>query len=88
MELTKKTTILFPPDLHRRLERLARERGTSMGELVREACRRNYGLVPEPERLQAVRRLSQLGLPVADPDEMKREGTVDPSLLADEHAAR
>lgn len=33
MELTKKTTILFPPELHDRLVRLARDRRTSLGEL-------------------------------------------------------
>ena len=38
MELSKKTTILFPPDLHRRLAQLAAQRGTSLGTLVRRAC--------------------------------------------------
>lgn len=88
MELSKKTTILFPPDLHDRLERLARERGTSMGQLVRQACRESYGLVSPSERLEAARRLSELMLPVADPAEMKRESTVEPQDLMDDHASR
>ena len=88
MELSKKTTILFPPDLHERLERLARERGTSMGQLVRQACRESYGLVPPSERLEAARRLSELTLPVADPAKMKRESTVEAQDLMDDHASR
>ena len=61
MELSKKTTILFSPDLHARLLRLAAQRGTSLGDLVRTACERQYGLatpeemaresVPTPEEL-------------------------------------
>lgn len=88
MELSKKTTILFPPDLHARLERLAKERGTSMGQLVRQACRESYGLVSNSERLEAVRDLSGLNLPVADPKRMKTESTVDARDLLDEHASR
>lgn len=88
MELSKKTTILFPPDLHDRLERLAKERGTSMGQLVRQACRESYGLVSESERLEAVRSLAGLNLPVADPKQMKRESTVEARDLLDDHASR
>jgi len=40
--LTKKTTILFSPDLYDRLARLAKQRRTSVGELVREACRAQF----------------------------------------------
>lgn len=73
MELTKKTTILFSPDLHRRLSELAARRGRSMGDLVREACEIQYGVVGGSEQLAAVAALSQLGLPVGDPAVMKRE---------------
>lgn len=73
MELSKKTTILFPPDLHRRLTRLAEQRGTSLGQLVRTAVEHQYGLVSREARLQAVADLADLALPVGDPDEMKGE---------------
>src|SRR3989338_3638850 len=43
--LTKKTTILFTPDQHRRLMRVAEQRHTSLGELVRSACEQQYGVV-------------------------------------------
>jgi predicted DNA-binding protein len=73
MELTKKTTILFPPDLHERLSRLAEQRGTSLGNLVRKACEIQYGLVSAETRLEAVRQLAAMSLPVGDPGTMKRE---------------
>jgi adenylylsulfate kinase-like enzyme len=72
MELTKKTTILFPPDLHERLSRLAEKRGTSLGDLVRKACERQYGLSTKA-RLEAVRQLATMSFPVGDPGAMKRE---------------
>jgi hypothetical protein len=75
MELSKKTTILFPPELHARLARLARQRGTSLGELVRAACEKQYGLFSEEGRLDALRKLSELALPVADTAKMKEQST-------------
>ena len=81
MELSKKTTILFPPELHGRLTRLAELRGSSLGELVREACRERYGLVSEEERLEAVRELEALSLPVGEPEELERESVPDPDDL-------
>jgi predicted DNA-binding protein len=73
MELDKKTTILFPEELHQRLSRLATYRGTSLGSLVREACVSVYGLVDADTRLEAVGTLRELSLPVGTPDAMKRE---------------
>ena len=81
MELTKKTTILFPPELHRRLTRLAARRGVSLGELVREACEIRYGVGGSPSRLDAVGALATLDLPVGEPGEMKRESQPDPDDL-------
>ena len=78
MELSKKTTILFPPALHEHLTRVAKERGTSLGELVREACEAVYGGVSAPERRAAVRRMRSLSLPVADVETMKRESVPEP----------
>jgi hypothetical protein len=73
MELSKKTTVLFTPALHRRLQKLAALRGTSMGDLVREACEQQYGLVEPEERLEAVRELAGMSLPVGNVTQMKQE---------------
>jgi len=80
MELTKKTTILFPPDLYNRLARLARQRDSSVGELVREACRVQYSLSTASERLALVEQLASFSLPVGALEEMERESVpaVDP----------
>lgn len=81
MELSKKTTILFTPALHQRLTRLAERQGTSLGSLVREACVAHYGLVPEEERLEAVRALASMALPVGTPAELERESVPGPEDL-------
>lgn len=81
MELTKKTTILFPPDLHDQLAQLARQGGTSLGELVRQACRAQYGLADRESRMKAVRELSEMSLPVGTPEEMERESVPGADLL-------
>ena len=73
MELLKKTTILFPPDLYGQLAQVARQPKTSAGELVREACRAQYSLVSRVNRLAMVNRLAALSLPVGTPGEWKRE---------------
>ena len=81
MELTKKTTILFPPDLHARLLRLAAQKGTSLGDLVRSACEKQYGMATPEERLDAVEELAALELPVGTPEEMARESVPGPEEL-------
>lgn len=78
MELSKKTTILFPPDLHAQLTRLARQRDSSLGELVRKACEVHYQVAPAGSRLDAVEELAALALPVADVRQMKAESVPPP----------
>lgn len=73
MELSKKTTILFSPELHARLRRVALERGVSLGELVRSACEVHYGVRSSEDRRAAVVALKALGLPVGSPRKMKRQ---------------
>lgn len=81
MELNKKTTILFSPELHDRLTRLAATRGRSLGQLVREACERQYGIVGSEAQMAAVAALSELSLPVGTPAEMKRESVPEADRL-------
>ena len=81
MELSKKTTILFPPDLHERLKRLAAQRGTSLGQLVRSAVETQYGLVPVDDRVQAALELCEMCLPVGTPEEMAAESVPAPEDL-------
>ncbi|MGH7572558.1 MAG: plasmid mobilization protein [Gemmatimonadota bacterium] len=77
MELSKKTTILLTPKQHEHLTRLAEKLGLSLGELVRRACEERYGTVSEDDRLEAVRELAELSLPVGDASEMARESVPD-----------
>ncbi|HEY3128582.1 MAG TPA: CopG family transcriptional regulator [Acidobacteriota bacterium] len=81
MELTKKTTILLSPDLHKRLAQLAKQGGDSLGELIRRACEVQYGLVAVEERLAAVEKLKELSLPASTPARMKKESIPEPEDL-------
>jgi len=71
--LVKKTTILFPPDLYRSLEKLAKRQHTSVGDLVRSACRTQYQLADRESRMAAVAAMAEMSLPVGSPEEMERE---------------
>ena len=85
IELTKKATILFTPDLYEKLAALALKRKTSVAEPIREACRRQYGRVTRDERLAAVTAHSALPLPVGAPREMEIEST--PQALSIPHCS-
>lgn len=81
MELSKKTTLLFPPDLHEHLAQLARLQGVSLGELVRRACEEQYGIVSRESRLAAVREIREMALPVGDIALMELESVPRPEDL-------
>lgn len=73
--------ILFPEDLYEELSRRAEGRGKKVEELIREACEIQYGLTTTEDRLEAVRELARLHLPVGDPEEMERESVPRPEDL-------
>ena len=79
--LSHKTTILLSEQLHRRLSELARERGQSLGELVRQACERQYGMTDQRARLAAVEALGAMRLPVGPIEQMVAESVADPKDL-------
>ncbi len=81
MELTTKTTILFPPQLHERLVRVARRRGVSLGHLVRSACEAQYAAPSREARLEAVRELVELEAPVGTVEELVAESVPRPEDL-------
>ncbi len=73
MKLMKKTTIMLSPQQHALLTQLAKQRGVSLGRIIRKACEAQYGIASPETRLQAVQALGELELPVADVATMKEE---------------
>ena len=73
MEFSKNITVLFSPEQHRHLVRLADQSKKSIGDLVRSACKKQYGLVSCDERILAVKELGVLHLPVGNVKKMKQE---------------
>jgi hypothetical protein len=69
----EKITILFQADLYQHLTALARDRHSSLGDLVRAACRAQYGPANRQERSSAVAELASMSLPVSSVGQMKRE---------------
>jgi hypothetical protein len=63
---------------------IAVERHTSMADLVRRACEREYGSggATREEKLAALKRMTSLNLPVCDIEQMERESVPDPSEFA------
>ena len=71
--LTKKTTILFSPDLYRQLSALAEASKTSVAHLIRQAVVQQYLLADRHKRVAAVEALGKMRLPVADWQTMEQE---------------
>lgn len=63
--LTKKTTILFSPELYRQLERLADLYKTSVAHLVRQAVINQYLLSDRKKRIAAVKAMARMNLPLS-----------------------
>ncbi len=72
-EMTKETTILFPQKLYEDLERVAKEQGCSVGQLVRDATQIQYGVGGIAARLRAVELMSKLEAPIGEPDELEEQ---------------
>ena len=69
---TARVPVLLTPEQRSRLERLADERGISVGALVREAIDA-YTVPRTGDRLRAMEELFGLEAPVADWETMKSE---------------
>jgi hypothetical protein len=72
-KLEKKTTVLFPPELFRQLEKVGKAKRLSVGELIRRAVRQQYQISEIPDRLKAVDRLSQIETPVSGWEKIEDE---------------
>ncbi len=82
-ELEKKTTILFSSQEHAYYSRVARDKGVSLGQLVRDALRTRHGAARSTteQRLAAAKALGEMSLPVSDVATMKRESIPSPDDL-------
>jgi len=60
---TRRTQLLMDPDEFRRLRTLARQRKTSVAELIRDAVRETYLNPPREERRSIVEAIIQMKLP-------------------------
>jgi hypothetical protein len=70
---TKKTTILFSPELYTQLKELAVLSKTSVAQLIRQAVIERYLLADKKRRLKAVGELVKIGGPVSDWETMEKE---------------
>jgi hypothetical protein len=75
MGLTSRVQVLFEPSQVARLQAIAEAEGKSVGALVREAVARAYLDGDRAARLEAVRKMAAMSLPVADWEQMEREST-------------
>lgn len=71
--LSKKTTILFSPDLYRQLEDIAEASKISVAELIRQAVIKQYLLSDKKKRLAAVEHLAKIGGPISDWKTIEKE---------------
>ena len=72
MAHTRRAQILMEPEEYERLERIARARHSSVGELIRAAIRAQYLQAP-PDRTAIVERIASMNLPSGDWADLKHE---------------
>jgi len=80
---SRRVQLRLTPEQHERLRALAEVRGCSLSALIREAIERVYFAEPAEglgleARLEAVRKMAALRMPVADWEQMEREATERP----------
>ncbi len=75
--LMESIQVTFSRDEVDQLEALARIERQSLDSLIRRAVREKYFGQPVEDRLEAVRRMEALRLPVADWQQMEEEATRD-----------
>jgi hypothetical protein len=74
---SKRVQVLLSPEQFSRLQTIARSEGESVGSLVRHAIEDVYFRREEEARLDAVRRLGAMNLPVTDWEQMERESVTE-----------
>lgn len=80
----KKTTLLFEEQTYKKLKEKSKVEKTSIGELVREAVANYYGIKSNREKMEALKKLSQMNMPVSDYEEMKKD--IIKGLLNDKYS--
>ena len=86
--LTKRVQVLLDPFQYQRLDEIARQRNRSVGALIREAIDRVYLQNGMAERLEAVRALAAMQLPVAGWEQMERESVEEITRGGDDKQPR
>ena len=71
--LTYRTTMLFSPDLYRQLKKIAQVEQTTIANLVRRAVVAQYLVSDKKERLEALKRLSEVGGATGDWEEIEKQ---------------
>lgn len=72
MACTRRIQILMEPQEYDEIEKIAQQRKTSVGALIREAVRERY-LGSAADRLGAVERIAAMDLPVVDWNDAKTD---------------
>ncbi len=78
--LTERLQILVTTAQRQRLEAEARDRGTSVASLIREAVDARFGAVTQADRLRAVEEIRKMNGPFLTPEELNR-------IIESEHEA-